>query len=427
MTTIRISRNKEFFEDENGKPFFYLADTVWNVFHNAEMEDWEYYLDYRKMQGFNAVQISILPIINDMSPTKGGYYPYEINGDGTWNFDRPAISYFERASQMIALASRKGFIPSLVVLWCSFVDDTWASNQNPSMVMPPTELERYLDRVLHYFDPYQPVYLISGDTDFTERSASTYQYALAKIKAHNPEALTTYHPKPGAQLDSVTVTDENLDFYMYQSGHSPHAKPQKDAEYYNSLAVRRPVVNGEPCYESIGFFKEHGRVDPFHVRKATWQSLLGGAKAGVTYGAHGLWSWHRNGDLFTSESLWGMPFDFQTALRFPGAWDVAYAKWLFELYNMHELTPRNDLLFKETDEVCVASDAYEQRIVIYSPANMRIVLNVDLSDYRIEMFELSSRNRLLPVVSCHDEKRSSIVEMHPFNSDMIIICVKHEN
>ena len=38
---------------KNGKPFFYLADTCWSAFTNIKDNDWDYYLDYRKSQGFN--------------------------------------------------------------------------------------------------------------------------------------------------------------------------------------------------------------------------------------------------------------------------------------------------------------------------------------------------------------------------------------
>ena len=37
---------------KNGKPFFYLADTCWSAFTNIKDNDWDYYLDYRKSQGF---------------------------------------------------------------------------------------------------------------------------------------------------------------------------------------------------------------------------------------------------------------------------------------------------------------------------------------------------------------------------------------
>ena len=51
----------------DGRPFFYLADTVWATFSNVTLEEWARYLAVRRTQGFTALQISILPITHDRS------------------------------------------------------------------------------------------------------------------------------------------------------------------------------------------------------------------------------------------------------------------------------------------------------------------------------------------------------------------------
>ena len=70
---LRISENKRTFE-KDGKPFFYLADTCWSAFTNISDEEWTYYLKRRKQQGFNTIQINILPQW-DASETPYHYYP----------------------------------------------------------------------------------------------------------------------------------------------------------------------------------------------------------------------------------------------------------------------------------------------------------------------------------------------------------------
>jgi hypothetical protein len=66
-------------------------------------------------------------------------------------------------------------------------------------------------------------------------------------------------------------------------------------------------MNGEPCYENHSFGGDNGRCDDSQVRRAVWQSLLSGAKAGVTYGAHGLWGWYSEGKEFFNLSYSGKP------------------------------------------------------------------------------------------------------------------------
>ena len=50
MNTLQISSTNDNFI-RNGRPFFYLADTVWSALTNASLEEWEYYLNYRLLIG----------------------------------------------------------------------------------------------------------------------------------------------------------------------------------------------------------------------------------------------------------------------------------------------------------------------------------------------------------------------------------------
>lgn len=75
---------------KNGKPFFYLADTCWSAFTNIKDNDWDYYLDYRKSQGFNTLQINILPQW-DASATDLCYEPFEVI-DGKYNYKKLNLS-----------------------------------------------------------------------------------------------------------------------------------------------------------------------------------------------------------------------------------------------------------------------------------------------------------------------------------------------
>ncbi|TLS51898.1 DUF4038 domain-containing protein [Paenibacillus antri] len=50
MTTqLRIAETNDRFALD-GRPFFYLADTVWNAFTNATEEEWEEYLRFRDVR-----------------------------------------------------------------------------------------------------------------------------------------------------------------------------------------------------------------------------------------------------------------------------------------------------------------------------------------------------------------------------------------
>ena len=111
---FQVSENKRYFE-KNGTPFFYLADTCWSAFTNIEEKDWEYYIDYRKAQGFNVLQVNMLQQW-DASQTDLDIVPFKVNQDGSFDFNSYNEQYFERAGRMIAKATEKGLTIALVLL-----------------------------------------------------------------------------------------------------------------------------------------------------------------------------------------------------------------------------------------------------------------------------------------------------------------------
>ena len=83
---LKVSENARYLVHEDGTPFFYLVDTAWASFGNVPLALWEPYLCYRKMQGFNALQISILTIIHDRSIGPGLVEPFTEKENGVYNY-----------------------------------------------------------------------------------------------------------------------------------------------------------------------------------------------------------------------------------------------------------------------------------------------------------------------------------------------------
>ena len=105
MGKIYISESRDFFV-RDGEKFFYLADTCWSVFTNASFDEWEYYLEYRRMQGFNALQINVLPQ-HDRSESSNYMDPFELTPTGDWDFSKLNEKYFDRAEKMVEIAIKK--------------------------------------------------------------------------------------------------------------------------------------------------------------------------------------------------------------------------------------------------------------------------------------------------------------------------------
>jgi hypothetical protein len=426
MSKITISETQGYFL-KGGEKFFYLADTCWSAFTNPTYDEWEYYLEYRRMQGFNVLQINMLPQ-HDRSPSENYIDPFEVLPDGGWDFSRRNEKYFDRAEKMVEMAVEHGFTPALVVLWCNYVKGTWGSKINPSRIIPRDKLEGYVSYVAERYGKYNPIFIISGDTNFeTEDSVDYYNSALETVKKISPGSLTTMHLSGGLwEIPGALVKSPNYDFYMYQSGHVREHQhlPYELAQRFYNMPVKRPVVNGEPCYEgigSIGSYSKYGRFSSFDVRKAVWQSLLSGAKAGIAYGAHGIWSWQKEYEYpMEYADVYGAPYHWATALRFPGAFDVAFAKWVFEKYDLFDIKPANDRLLDETTEIRVAEG--KDKMLVYTPFSTKIKLKIDEPYNKWEGIDLESRRIFKPML----EKTENFLEikMAGFNNDLLIIGSK---
>jgi hypothetical protein len=425
MGKVSVSDTRDYFL-RDGEKFFYLADTCWSAFTNPGYDEWEYYLDYRRMQGFNAIQINILPQ-HDRSESNNYVDPFEALSDGGWDFSRRNNKYFDRAERMVEMAVERGFTPALVVLWCNYVKGTWGSKINPKRIIPEEKLEEYVNYVAEKFGKYYPIFIISGDTNFeTEEAVKYYEAALDIVKREAPKSLTTMHLMGGLwEIPEVFVKSPNYDFYMYQSGHSKESQhlPYDLAQKFYNLPVKRPIVNGEPCYEGMGSiraYEKSGRFNNFDVRRAIWQSLLSGAKAGVTYGAHGIWSWQREERKYKHAAIYGIPYHWSIALHFPGAFDAAFAKWIFEKYDLFDIKPANEKLLNETSEIRVSEG--KDKVAIYTPFNTEIKLKVDSSLYKWEGIELENRRVFKPKYK--NEGDHAVIEMTGFNGDLLIIGTK---
>jgi hypothetical protein len=420
MMALRVSDTKDYLL-RDGKPFFYLADTVWAAFANLSIDEWRRYLAFRKAQGFNALQISILPITHDTSASEESDSPFLPDAHGHWDVYRLNEGYFDKAERMVGMAVASGLVPVLGVVWKCHVPGTLASRRSPlPSTMPLDAMEAYVEYVAKRFAKFTPVFFISGDTAWdSDQEPVYYMRALEIVRRICPDSLVTMHMVPSAVLPDEFAG--KVDFYMYQSGHgAEQTTPYELARTHQGYATKRPVVNGEPCYEGHGRGRTRTRFTAFDVRKATWQSLLSGAKMGITYGAHGVWSCHHPGMGFVQPEWKFVPYPWEEGLRLPGAWDAAYARWLFEHFSLYDVNPA-ELLVRADPEVAVSASSDRTKIALYMPHAYDAELTVDLGGYRCEVFDLGARRPMVPVV---EPGTSSVLRLSMFNGDALFLALK---
>lgn len=426
MDNIEIDHERMIFT-RNGHPFFYLADTAWMAFSNIELTQWREYLRFRRRQGFTVVQISILPVLNDTGTGPETLYPYTIEADGKMNFQKRNNTYFERAEAMVKMVIEEGLVPALVVLWNNYIPTSWASVHIKGISNVSVEfLPEYAGIVAKYFGKYNPFLLISGDTMFENDVVCEYYKTLySEVRKQCPSSLITMHLAPDIEIPADVCGMDGIDFYMYQSGHQEKQVQYAYtlAEKFNTYPIKRPIVNGEPCYEGhVCCDREAVRYSAADVRRAIWQSLLSGAKAGVTYGAHGIWMFYQEGMSFNNRSFSGSPFLWRDAIEFPGAWDAAYSKILFDNLNLYDIWPRQSLIPDAPAGVRAAADEKNGLVAVYSPYAEEFMLELDLSGYKTEMIRLDNRRYVNPTLVISEGK--TCVKMAGCNSDSLFLARK---
>src|SRR4026208_402762 len=73
---LKVSENKRFLVKADGKPFFWLGDTAWELFHRLNREDADRYLDDRARQGFTVLQAVALAELDGLNdPNAYGHRP----------------------------------------------------------------------------------------------------------------------------------------------------------------------------------------------------------------------------------------------------------------------------------------------------------------------------------------------------------------
>ena len=411
---------------KDGRPFFWLADTIWTAFTSPTDDEWIEYLDQRAAQGFNVLQINALPQW-DRSGTPFDRYPYETADHGaTFDFTRPVPEFWDHARWQLSEAVKRGFVPAIVVMWCNYVPNTWASNINSSNIIPDELVEPVVEKIVESFKEFDPIWVISGDTGFeTPEPLERFTQIADIVERLCPDSLTCYHIK--GRYDGLPESlAERAGLYLYQSGHNLSAQ---DGAYalarsFAGRPVARPIINSEPCYEQIGYSHMiYGRFRRADARRALWLSLTAGASAGVTYGAHGVWNWQNDSVSAAMDMgegfLKAMPHE--VALRFPGADDFGFARRVVERLGLYELDPAQDLLANHADDVFAARTTDGATTVVYVPTSAELRLYGDLTGAHLVCYDLLERTTV-PVEAVYDAAADvTIVKQTTCMEDALIV------
>src|SRR5690348_4146534 len=92
LERLKVSENKRFLVQEDGLPFFWLADTAWELFHKLNREEADEYLRNRASLNFNVVQAVALGELDGIDGANAyGRRPLKRNARGQYDPSLPDL------------------------------------------------------------------------------------------------------------------------------------------------------------------------------------------------------------------------------------------------------------------------------------------------------------------------------------------------
>ena len=378
LQPLRVSDNRHFLVTRDGRPFFWLGDTGWELFHRLDRREAEEYFAKRAAQGFTVIQAAVLAELDGLhTPNANGDLPL-LHDDPS----QPNEAYFKFVDTLIDLAATHHLYMGLLPTWGDKVfKDSWGKGPE---IFNPDNAYAYGKWIGHrYKDRPNVVWILGGDRDPRDGSPdiAIWRAMAAGITAGAGGAdhvLITFHPQPKARGSSSLWFQEDdwLDLNMLQTGHCRDT-PVWDIvnDDYNRQPVK-PVVNGECIYEEMPVCfnaRELGYANAYDVRKAAWLSVFAGA-CGHTYGCGPvIWFSATKDHLFAALHTW------KEGLDLPAANEMKYLRALIESRPMLDRVPDQSLL-SDTGS-CGAERIQATRgkdyAFIYSADGRTIVVNTE--------------------------------------------------
>lgn len=279
-------------------PFFYMADTAWELFHRCDRKQSERYLFKRAEQGFNVIQaVALAEIDGLLTPNTYGEVPLIDE-----NPEKPNERYFEHVDYIIKKADSLNLYIALLPTWGDKIfKNSWGVGPE---IFTPENAYAYGQWIGNRYKNFDNIiWVIGGDRNPRSNSddiAIWNQMAEGIVKGVGgyDKALMSYHPQPKKDGGSSTWFHNEpwLDFNMHQTGHCPDQLAHTRIAHDYDLIPVKPTLDGEPLYEDHPYCfnaKEFGYSIPENIRPIMYANVFAGA-CGQTYGCHDVWQMYTN-------------------------------------------------------------------------------------------------------------------------------------
>ncbi|MEM9329637.1 MAG: DUF4038 domain-containing protein, partial [Bacteroidota bacterium] len=363
---LQVSENGRYFERGDGKPFIWMGDTAWELFHRLDRPEADHYLTRRAEQKFTVIQAVILAENDGLrQPNAYGHVPFE-DLDPT----RPVEAYFQHVDYIVGQANELGLVVALLPTWG---DKLYSLHPGAGPEVFTAENAAVFGEFLgERYKEADVVWVLGGDRNVDNFEVLEIWRAMASglRKGDDGGHLITFHPRGASHSYYYLHNEDWLDFNMYQSGHARRYNPTYDFAKRDYLKHPvKPFVEGEPAYEDIplAFWKycdwddplrvprevldenllikkqthfEEGYFTDRDVRVHAYWNMLSGA-AGFTYGNNAVWQ------MFKKRGPVAIPclYDWKESLERPGANQIRHLHQLVSETKLWEQRPDQSLVY----------------------------------------------------------------------------------
>lgn len=395
---LKVSKNGHFLETPDGAPFFWLADTGWELYHRLNREEAQQYIETRARQGYNVIQAVALFEREIGSPND--YGDYALKNMNPEQFDTTAgndasdpvqYDYWDHVEYMISLAASLGIHTGLLPCWGEYVTPRF---REPTIKTPESGY-----RFGHFFGSRfkkynnNIIWILGGDRlpNETHNGLAIWRAIAEGItdavngddrfdgKADYRTTFMTFHCYRSSS--EWFHSDPWLDMHTWGSYHE---KRDNERAYFMApadwaLSKPKPTLNSEPAYESgaVNYDSEHaawGWFDDFDVRQSAYWSVFSGA-CGHTYGNNAIWQMHKKKNL--NEETKHNKKEWHEALNEPGAVQMIHLKNLMLSRPFESRRPAQDVLASQPHDhtgrmIATAGPGYA---MVYLPTGRTVEIN----------------------------------------------------
>jgi hypothetical protein len=361
--------------DQDGKPFFWLGDTAWNLFQIPNREDADLYLSTRAKQGFTVIQAAI---VMGEERVAGTARP-NAYGDTAFADNDPAkprrtpgsnpnvaeeYDYWDHADYVIERAQAHGLTLGILPLFVGWRGDGYKYLE----LSNACSYGRFLGE--RYRAKPHIVWILGGDNvpDTEEKRALWGLVAKGLTEGvagaeDYSKTVMTYHCPGGNSSSNWFHGAPWLDFHMIQTWSDYKSIPARIAADYK-LTPPKPTGLGEGAYENGNQYQF--TVNALAIRRqAYWSYLSGGYH---TYG---------NTDVWNFSSYMGEAFqDWKLALHAPGATHLGVLRKVLASVPWWKLVPDPSVLAGETTAVAARS-ASGDTILVYLSSPAAVSIRID--------------------------------------------------